>query len=145
MGIFDFLVSNVAKSPSNDFEEELNKCQQYAREGYRLADSQYREIVSALKSESSKIKSASQEQNSISRVKNTELMEQQQLALNELANYIDKIHSDIQMLHNNQKEFTIIVYGRTMAGKSTLMEILTHGNGQYSRCALLLLEKFKNL
>ena len=122
----DVLSTNVV----NDLEEELKNCQQYAKEGYKLADSQYNEILKTLRNESIKIKDAGQRQNAISRVKNTELMNQQQIALNKMANYIDKIHNDIQMLHNNQKEFTIIVYGRTMAGKSTLMEILTHGNGK---------------
>lgn len=36
-------------------------------------------------------------------------------------------------LHDYQdklEHFTITVYGKTMAGKSTLMEVLTHGNGE---------------
>ena len=41
-----------------------------------------------------------------------------------------EIQDDLQTLLEQQKEFSVVVFGRTMAGKSTLMEILTHGNGE---------------
>ena len=37
---------------------------------------------------------------------------------------------DIKKNKRNLSEFSITLFGRTMAGKSTLMEILTHGNGK---------------
>ena len=113
-----------------NLEEELQQCRQYAEEGYQLAIHQYNEIKDTIKDVSKSIDSADREQNQMSRIKNTQLLEQQQQSLNELATYVDKIHDDIEMLKERQKDFTIIVYGRTMAGKSTLMEILTHGNGK---------------
>ena len=113
-----------------NLEEELQQCRQYAEEGYQLAIHQYNEIKATIKDVSKRIDSADREQNQMYRIKNTQLLEQQQQSLNELAAYVDKIHDDIEMLKERQKDFTIIVYGRTMAGKSTLMEILTHGNGE---------------
>lgn len=37
---------------------------------------------------------------------------------------------DLQNLRNNLSKFSITLFGRTMAGKSTLMEILTEGDGK---------------
>ena len=113
-----------------NLEEELQQCRKYAEEGYQLAIHQYNEIKDTIKDVSRKIDHADYEQNQMQRIKNTQLLRQQQQNLNELVAYVDKIHDDIEMLKERQKDFTIIVYGRTMAGKSTLMEILTHGNGE---------------
>ena len=113
-----------------NLEEELQQCRKYAEEGYQLAIHQYNEIKDTIKDVSRKIDHADYEQNQMQRIKNTQLLRRQQQNLNELVAYVDKIHDDIEMLRERQKDFTIIVYGRTMAGKSTLMEILTHGNGE---------------
>ena len=40
------------------------------------------------------------------------------------------IERDLEIHRQNMSRFSITLFGRTMAGKSTLMEILTHGNGQ---------------
>lgn len=37
---------------------------------------------------------------------------------------------DLQNLHTNMSNFSITLFGKTMAGKSTLMEILTEGDGR---------------
>lgn len=39
-----------------------------------------------------------------------------------------KMRDDVDAI--SKKDFSITVFGRTMAGKSTLMEILTHGDGK---------------
>lgn len=36
---------------------------------------------------------------------------------------------DLETLHSNMSKFSITLFGRTMAGKSTLMEVLTEGDG----------------
>ena len=113
-----------------ELQNELQKCQDYAAQGYQLANKQYKELLDTLEKEEKRIKAANDEQNQMKRVKNTELIEEQQQGLKELTNYIYKIQDDIKMLRERQKDFSIVVYGRTMAGKSTLMEILTHGNGK---------------
>ena len=111
-------------------EQELKKCQKYAEEGYKFANQQCNEICNTLADERRKIRAANYEQNQMERVENTELIAKQEEGLNKLLSYINKIQNDIKMLHEKQKDFTIVVYGRTMAGKSTLMEILTHGDGK---------------
>ena len=56
-----------------------------------------------------------------------------------LSSQLTKIRSDYSILPQKMREdvdsisrndFSITVFGRTMAGKSTLMEILTHGDGK---------------
>ena len=121
-------VDNAVKKIKNKREEinpifeELKKCQEYAVQGYNLANKQYNKLLDTLKTEENRIRTANAEQNQMSRVKNTELIEQQQKGLNALTNYIYKIRDDIKMLRERQKDFSIVVYGRTMAGKSTLMK-----------------------
>lgn len=43
---------------------------------------------------------------------------------------VDRLRSDIEGLRRRQGNFHIALFGRTMAGKSTLMEILTRGDGR---------------
>ena len=112
-----------------NLEETLQQCRQYAEDGYKLAIRQYKEIANALADEANKLESAEHAQNRMYRIKNAELIDQQKQGLKQLAAYVKKIRDDIEILHERQKDFTVVVYGRTMAGKSTLMEILTHGNG----------------
>ncbi len=107
----------------------MQQCRQYAEDGYKLAIRQYKEIANALTDEVRKLERAEHEQNRMYRIKNAELIERQKRDLKKLAAYVKKIRDDIEILHERQKDFTVVVYGRTMAGKSTLMEILTHGNG----------------
>ena len=107
----------------------MELCRTAAEEGYQLANSEYYKIESILSEESQKIADANAKQDKISRIKNIDFMEKQNADLNKLQKHISNIHSDINALRQRQKDFSIIVYGRTMAGKSTLMEILTHGNG----------------
>lgn len=40
-----------------------------------------------------------------------------------------ELKQDLSYLQKQQKEFSVLVFGRTMVGKSTLMEIMTHGSG----------------
>ena len=46
-----------------------------------------------------------------------------------LSNLSFVFREDLQNLHDNLSKFSITLFGRTMAGKSTLMEILTEGDG----------------
>ena len=113
-----------------NLEEELKQCRKFAESGYQLASNNYAGIKDTLIDVARKIDNADNAQNKMYRIENTELLNRQKHDLKKLAAYINKIHDDIEMLHDRQKDFTLIVYGRTMAGKSTLMEILTHGDGK---------------
>ncbi|MBQ9487383.1 MAG: 50S ribosome-binding GTPase, partial [Selenomonadaceae bacterium] len=115
---------------SSIIESELLKCRQAAEEGYKLARDNYAEIQNTLSKAKSRVASANAEQSKVSRIQNTELIKAQEKELGNLEKSIGSIGTDLENLRKRQKDFSIVVYGRTMAGKSTLMEILTHGNGR---------------
>ena len=114
----------------SNIDQALKECQESAEQGYQLAMHKYREIEQTLSNEKKRISEINREQNQVSRIQNVELIQKQSEGVQRLESEIQKIFDDIQLLHDRQKYFSILVYGRTMAGKSTLMEILTHGNGQ---------------
>ena len=115
---------------SSSIERELERCRQSAEEGYELANAKYSDIKNTLVDATKSLSKTDAEQSQVSRIRNTELVERQKSELQQLRNRIEHIGDDLQNLRGRMKDFSIVVYGRTMAGKSTLMEILTHGNGQ---------------
>ena len=115
---------------STSIERELVRCREFAEEGYRLAQENFNEIKATLLDAAKKLSATDKEQNQVTRLRNTELIETQKGELLRLMNAVKPIGNDLDNLRGRTKEFSIVVYGRTMAGKSTLMEILTHGNGQ---------------
>ena len=115
---------------SSSIERELIRCRQSAEEGYELANAKYSDIKNTLIDAANSLSKTDKEQSQVSRIRNTELVEKQKSELQQLRNRIEHIGDDLQNLRGRMKDFSIVVYGRTMAGKSTLMEILTHGNGQ---------------
>jgi len=115
---------------SSSIERELVRCRQSAEEGYELANAKYSDIKNTLVDAAKTLSKTDAEQSQVSRIRNTELVEKQKSELQQLRNRIDYIGGDLKNLRGRMKDFSIVVYGRTMAGKSTLMEILTHGNGQ---------------
>lgn len=114
---------------NHSIESELTKCRQSAMEGYKLAGDKYNEIKNILIEEANRLSQADAEQNRVKRIQNTKLVETQKKDLEHLTNSIKSIRDDLKSLYSRAQDFSIVVYGRTMAGKSTLMEILTHGNG----------------
>lgn len=118
----------MLRNPS--MEQELAKCHESAEEGYALANAKYSDIKKTLTDAANSLSKTDAEQSQVSRIRNTELVENQKKELQKLRERIDHIGSDLQNLRGRMKDFSIVVYGRTMAGKSTLMEILTHGNGK---------------
>lgn len=114
---------------STSIERELVRCRQSAEEGYQLAQENFNEIKATLLDAAKKLSATDREQNQITRLRNTELIETQKDELRRLINAVKPIGNDLYNLRGRTKEFSIVVYGRTMSGKSTLMEILTHGNG----------------
>ena len=119
------------RNPSDStIEQELAKCRESAEEGFKLAAGKYNEIKDTLIAESRNLSQTDAEQNEIERIQNTELVDTQKKDLRQLTDRVKLIRDDIKSLRERSKDFSIVVYGRTMAGKSTLMEILTHGNGK---------------
>lgn len=61
---------------------------------------------------------------------NADVLARQKRELARFSHEAYQLKKDLERLHETQKEFTVLVFGRTMVGKSTLMEILTHGEGK---------------
>ena len=120
----------VRKLNSEGLSEELNQCKIYAERGYLSAMENYEEILEILQDESNRLSQTLREQRNSSRLQNSEYIKKQ---LDDIHRYIDKdlykLKRDIDSLREGQQYFTIVVYGKTMVGKSTLREILTQGDG----------------
>lgn len=114
---------------SDTLQESLRKCSSYANEGYKRAKESCDKVRLALLNEEQALFKVEDQQNQMRRLENTYILDQQKDAIREFSHKLDKIENDLKRLHENNKDFSIVVFGRTMAGKSTLMEILTHGNG----------------
>lgn len=112
-----------------NIKTELLKCQEAAERGYKLAKDNWRKIERSLQKAEQQITTANSEQNQLQNIQYTTLLEKQNEELQNLRKNIEGIKTNIDSLYELRKDFSIAVFGRTMAGKSTLMEILTQGNG----------------
>ena len=111
----------------------LEQCRQSAAKGCELAVQQAGFFLDTLASARDKVKSA------LDDFRSSPLWEQD--AADTLARQLGGINSllstmsdvsgtELPGLRKNLSGFSITLFGRTMAGKSTLMEILTHGDGK---------------
>ena len=113
-----------------DLAAALSESKQYAKRGYKLAD----DAVSLLKRTVDTVSMRLQE--------NINALEQSNINERNIAKGLSgqlasikqnfeemphRLNIDLKAISKNS--FSITLFGRTMAGKSTLMEILTHGNG----------------
>ena len=115
---------------SKDLTEALKQHRPHAKKGYANA-------VSAINMLESTVATASKElQAEIDRLKFSNIRDD--AVYKSLTEQLSKIRSDYAILPAKLREdvdqlskftFTVTVFGRTMAGKSTLMEVLTHGDG----------------
>lgn len=114
---------------NSNMESELLKFQDAAYDGYKIATQKYEEIAVTLLKAEHRMKKAEEEINQMARIHATALISKQNEELEDIRNHIAEIRGNIDVLHKQQKDFSIAVFGRKNAGKSTLMEILTRGNG----------------
>lgn len=117
---------------ARDISNALLKCQEYAQSGYELADNGYKAIMETLEKERKRVASTEQKQARLRRgeFSDGEILRKQKRELENFSREAKLLQRDLERLHESQKEFTVLVFGRTMVGKSTLMEILTHGEGK---------------
>ena len=113
----------------NNITAALQECQGYAQKGYDIAMKSWNELHMALMEEEKKISAADAQQRQMKRLENNAILARQKRNLNDFEKMDRELKQDLNNLHKQQKEFSVLVFGRTMVGKSTLMEILTHGNG----------------
>ena len=114
---------------NNDIEKALHECQAYAQKGYDIASNTWNTIHQALLEEEQKVTKVDKQQGKISRLADEELIKKKKQGLASFKEMDKELKQDLSYLQKQQKEFSVLVFGRTMVGKSTLMEIMTHGSG----------------
>ncbi len=111
----------------------LEECKKSARTGYKIASAQEKNLGHALSTAEEKVRDTLYDFNSSPYYspEATGLLEGQ---LSDIEQAFLKLSfafkEDLENLRNNMSKFSITLFGRTMSGKSTLMEILTEGNGE---------------
>ena len=116
----------------SDLTTVLEDCRQSAKRGQKIASVEKELLDKALTSAEDKISRTVIEfrQSPCENAGMTELLEGQleniRGAMNDLKISFDE---NLALLAENMGSFSITLFGRTMAGKSTLMEVLTEGDG----------------
>lgn len=114
----------------DSFKKQLDVIAAYSEKGYTDAKREYEDIQKLIEKEKEAIDQAGEKQKRLTRLQHEKHFENQ---IKELENFekqkLAEMEKTLKNLHEQSSKFTIVVYGRTMAGKSTLMEILTHGDG----------------
>ena len=111
-----------------NLELEFLKFQAVADAGYQLVNKKYAAIQAILQKDERRIKIDSAKPNQDNQT--SALLTKQSQEIQDLQEKISVIKRNIDDLRESAKEFSIAIYGRNLAGKSTLMEISTHGNGK---------------
>ena len=115
-----------------DLNDVLKECKKAASIGYKIAAGQHKNLKKTLSQAQEEINTALVDfQTSTCYVSGaTEMLSEQLLDIESSFNDLSFTFSeDLNNLHDNLSKFSITLFGRTMSGKSTLMEILTHGDG----------------
>lgn len=114
----------------HDIAIALCECQKYAKKGYDIALDSWNKLHVALVMEEDRINAADRRQDGIKRLENAEILKRQKRNLVVFKRTDEELKQDLDKLHKQQAEFSVLVFGRSMVGKSTLMEILIHGDGK---------------
>ena len=113
-------------------QKALAKCRRAARDGYQIASKNLDGIKIAIDGVSADLKqnlsSLNHRQVNTNDV-NVQLQKQLQQAVSELYQLHKKSRDSLKEKRAQLDKFSIALFGRTMTGKSTLMEILTKGDG----------------
>lgn len=115
-----------------DLQDVLKECQKSAMLGYKIASTEEKNLSSVLSSAEEKIQRAIMEFRSSPcyAPETAGLLETQLFEISSAFNRLSfAFKEDLNNLRENLSKFSITLFGRTMAGKSTLMEILTEGDG----------------
>ena len=115
-----------------NIKKTLKECKRAAYKGYKISINQYKCLNEILMNSSDKIEST------LININNSDcfvseatekLTAQLVNTRDSLRNLSSSLYEDLNDLYDNLSQFSITLFGRTMAGKSTLMEILTEGDG----------------
>ena len=125
--------THATSNTATDLESALQQCQASARRGYKIASDNIKETANSIETVS---KSLSQclERHNEGQLRTPEVVEQLRKQFISVVNELEGLQSTMENDLKDRKKrldyFSITLFGRTMTGKSTLMEILTHGEGK---------------
>ena len=115
-----------------DLSRALGECYEAARSGYELASDEKTVLDKILSSAEDKIRETAIEYKT-SPCEIVGIGETLEGQLADIQGAVDDLRisfsEDLENLEKDLSKFSITLFGRTMAGKSTLMEVLTEGDG----------------
>ncbi len=125
------IISRIFKKRPS-FQKALNKCPRSAREGYRIAKNNLDGFKVAIDEVSEDLKQQLTSLND-GNVQTSDIKKKTQEQLQQVVSELYLLHEkQVRQTKENYArldKFSIALFGRTMTGKSTLMEILTNGDG----------------
>ncbi len=115
-----------------DLSKALTECYESAKSGYKLASDEKTVLDDILISAEKNIRDTAIEYKT-SPCEVIGLGEELEGQLADIQQSVDNLRisfdEDLQILKDDLEKFSVTLFGRTMAGKSTLMEVLTEGDG----------------
>lgn len=123
-------ISRIFKKKT-ELQQVLDKCPRAAREGYRIAKDNLDGIKSDIDAISEDLKQHLSLNDGNVKTSDIEKQTQKQLqqVVSEFYSLHEKSYASLKEKCAQLDKFSIALFGRTMTGKSTLMEILTNGDG----------------
>lgn len=122
----------VKSKADTDLRDVLKECQKSANVGLKIASEQKTMLSKVLESAREDVNKAIMDFNT-SPYYAPDTAEHLQSQLIEINNTLNRLsfsfREDLNSLKERLSKFSVTLFGRTMAGKSTLMEILTEGDG----------------
>ena len=118
--------------PETDLTKALSECYEAAKSGYELASDEKSALDNILRSAEDTIRETAIEYKA-SPCEVIGLGETLEGQLSDIQQSVDNLRlsftEDLEALKGYLEKFSVTLFGRTMAGKSTLMEVLTEGDG----------------
>ena len=118
--------------PQTDLTKALSECYEAAKSGYQLAADERAVLDKILESAEDNIRETAIEYKA-SPCEVIGLGEALEGQLVDIQQSVDSLRisftEDLNALKEDLEKFSVTLFGRTMAGKSTLMEVLTEGDG----------------
>ncbi|ERL20498.1 hypothetical protein HMPREF1986_02176 [Oribacterium sp. oral taxon 078 str. F0263] len=115
-----------------NLERVLKECNKSAKIGYKIASAQEKNLERTLAAAQEKVQRTITDINHspYRATEDVEPLEKQLAEIRDAFYHLSfEVNKELQNLGKNLSKFSITLFGRTMAGKSTLMEILTEGDG----------------
>ena len=115
-----------------DLTSVLADCHEAAKNGYKLASDEKNVLDAILRSAEEKVRETAIEYKT-SPCEIIGIGETLENQLSDIQGAVDDLRisfaEDLEILKGDLDKFSVTLFGRTMAGKSTLMEVLTEGDG----------------